>query len=58
MSRPERFAGPLARAVPTIARVVRAFGWAGNAPAISQRVANDTAAVLMEIEARFPVRRP
>jgi hypothetical protein len=26
--------------------------------AISRRVANDTAAVLLEIEARFPVRRP
>jgi len=61
-SLPGRFASPLARAVPTIARedprVLRAFGWAGNAPAISQRVANDTAAVLLEIEARFPVRRP
>jgi len=47
-----------APAAPTIAgrdpRVVRAFGWAGNAPAISQRVANDTAEVLREIAARFP----
>jgi hypothetical protein len=46
-----------AAAVPTIARqdarVVRAFGWAGNAPAISQRVVNDTAEVLLEIAARF-----
>lgn len=46
-----------AAAVPTIARqdarVVRAFGWAGNAPAISQRVVNDTAEVLSEIAARF-----
>jgi hypothetical protein len=50
-----------ARAVHTIAsedpRVVRAFGWAGNAPAISQRVVNETAQVLSEIEARFPPRR-
>jgi len=49
-----------ARGVRTIAggdpRVVRAFGWAGNAPAISQRVVNDTAAVLAEIEARFPAQ--
>lgn len=55
---PGRFPSPRARAAPTIAehdpRVVRAFGWAGNAPAISQRVANDTAQVLSEIEARFP----
>jgi hypothetical protein len=46
-----------AAAVPTIARqdarVVRAFGWAGDAPAISQRVVNDTAEVLSEIAARF-----
>src|SRR5215475_869164 len=46
-----------AAGVPTIARedarVVRAFGWAGNAPAISQRVVNDTAEVLSEIAARF-----
>jgi hypothetical protein len=51
---------PRVGAVPTIAgqdpRVVRAFGWAGNAPAISQRVVNDTAEVLAEIEARFPPR--
>ena len=62
VSLPGRFAGPLARAVPTIAREGPARGarvrLGGNAPAISQRVANDTAAVLMEIEARFPVRRP
>jgi hypothetical protein len=57
-SLPGWFAAPLAHAVHTIAgddpRVVRAFGWAGNAPAISQRVANDTAQVLSEIAARFP----
>jgi hypothetical protein len=35
-------------------RVVRAFGWAGSSPAISQRVANDTAQLLTEIEQRFP----
>jgi hypothetical protein len=55
---PGWFASPHARAAATIAeqdpRVVRAFGWAGNVPAISQRVANDTAQVLAEIEARFP----
>jgi hypothetical protein len=59
---PGWFASPRARAVRTIAdddpRVVRAFGWAGNVPAISQRVANETAQVLSEIEARFPSRRP
>lgn len=53
---------PRARAVHTIAgddpRVVRAFGWAGNAPAISQRVANDTAEVLADIAARFPPPPP
>lgn len=38
-------------------RVVRAFGWAATLPVISQRVANDTAQVLSEIEARFPARR-
>ena len=52
------FASPGARGVHTIAsddpRVVRAFGWAGNVPAISQRVVNDTATALAEIEARFP----
>jgi len=36
-------------------RVVRGFGWAASLPAISQRVANDTAEVLTEIEHRFPV---
>ncbi len=35
-------------------RVVRGFGWAATYPAISQRVANDTAEVLTEIEHRFP----
>jgi hypothetical protein len=35
----------------TDARVVRAFGWAGSQPAISQRVANDTAYVLEQLEA-------
>jgi hypothetical protein len=39
------------------ARVVRGFGWAATFPAISQRVANDTAQVLSEIEARFPPSR-
>ncbi|HEY0992807.1 MAG TPA: hypothetical protein VGD80_37390, partial [Kofleriaceae bacterium] len=57
---PGWFASPLARATRTIVRddprVVRAFGWAGNAPAISLRVANDTAQVLADIAARFPAR--
>jgi hypothetical protein len=35
-------------------RVVRAFGWVAKFPAISQRVANDTAQALSEIDARFP----
>jgi hypothetical protein len=55
------FVSPYAHTVGTIARedprVVRAFGWAGNAAAISQRVANDTAQVLAELEARFPAPR-
>ena len=38
------------------ARVLRGFGWASRFPAISQRVANDTAQVLVEIEQRFPLR--
>jgi hypothetical protein len=42
----------------TDARVVRGFGWAASFPAISQRVANDTAQVLAEIDARFPPRQP
>ncbi|HEY0484101.1 MAG TPA: hypothetical protein VGD37_41565 [Kofleriaceae bacterium] len=58
---PGWFASPRAQSVHTLAdadpRVVRAFGWAGNVPAISQRVANDTAQVLSEIEARFPPPR-
>ncbi len=33
-------------------RVVRAFGWAGTFPIVSQRVANDTAVVLDDIAAR------
>lgn len=35
-------------------RTVRALGWLGREPMISQRVANDTAQVLREIEERFP----
>jgi hypothetical protein len=53
---PGRFAPRFNVAVDSVAsrdaRVVRAFGWAGDAPAISQRVANDTAEVLAEIAAR------
>lgn len=55
-----RFAAPYNLAVDSIARrdprVVRAFGWATDAPVISQRVANDTAQVLAEIDARYPAR--
>jgi hypothetical protein len=36
-------------------RSLHAFGWLGNELAISQRVANETAIVLDEIERRFPV---
>ena len=54
-----RFASRHALAAHTIAdtdpRVVRGFGWAASVPAISQRVVNDTAQVLAEIEARFPL---
>jgi hypothetical protein len=39
------------------ARVLRGLGWAAGAPAISQRVANDTAQVLTELERRFPIAR-
>jgi hypothetical protein len=35
---------------------LRVFGWHAAAPAISQRVINDSAAVLREIESRFPVQ--
>jgi hypothetical protein len=56
----ERFSSSHNLAVATVAgrdpRVVRGFGWAGDAPAISQRVANDTAEVLSEIDARYPAR--
>lgn len=37
-------------------RVIRAFGWVTTSPAISQRVANDTAHTLTELDARFPAR--
>jgi hypothetical protein len=40
------------------ARSLHAFGWLGNNIAISQRVANETAIVLDEIEQRFPVPSP
>jgi hypothetical protein len=35
-------------------RALRAFGWVRREPAISQRVVNDTAQVLVEIADRFP----
>lgn len=54
---PGRFASPYNTVVTSVIdrdpRVVRAFGWAGSAPAISQRVANETASVLAEIAARY-----
>jgi hypothetical protein len=37
---------------------LRAFGWVFREPAISQRVINETAQVLTEIEARFPPAAP
>jgi mono/diheme cytochrome c family protein len=37
---------------------LRGFGWFGGSPAISQRVANETAEVLDEIEQRFPPAPP
>ncbi len=55
---PGRFASRYDTRVASVAdrdaRVMRAFGWAGSAPAISQRVANETAQVLAEVEARYP----
>nr|HEX4317059.1 hypothetical protein [Kofleriaceae bacterium] len=36
------------------ARVVRAFGWVSKVPSISQRVANDTAQVLGDIQRLYP----
>jgi hypothetical protein len=54
-----RYTSPYNTAVDTIAardgRVLRALGWASSFPAISQRVANDTAQVLGELERRFPI---
>ena len=38
----------------TDGRVVRAFGWVNNLPVITRRVANSTAEVADEVEARFP----
>jgi hypothetical protein len=52
------FATPRNTSVQTIAdtdsRVVRAFGWIASQPVITRRVANATAEVLDEIDARFP----
>lgn len=53
-----RYETPYDTRVDTIAgrdpRVVRALGWATGMPAISRRVAHDTAQVLTELEHRFP----
>jgi hypothetical protein len=38
----------------TTDRTLRALGWLGKEPMISQRVANDTAQTLAEIEKRYP----
>jgi hypothetical protein len=35
-------------------RTLRMFGWLGRDAFIGQRVANDTAQALVEIEARYP----
>src|SRR5262249_9257492 len=55
------YASPYATAVDSIAgrddRVLRGIGWASRFPAISQRVANDTAQVLADLERRFPIAR-
>lgn len=52
------FTSPYNTTVDSIAgtdpRSVRALGWATTYPAISQRVANETARVLGEFESRFP----
>jgi hypothetical protein len=40
------------------ALAARTFGWIGSKIAISQRVANETAVVLDEIERRFPAAQP
>ena len=39
-------------------RSLRAFGWLFQQPAISQRVINETAQVLGEMETRFPPAAP
>lgn len=43
---------------PSNERSLRAFGWLNAQPAISQRVINETAQVLIEMEARFPPAAP
>jgi hypothetical protein len=42
---------------PRTERTLRGFGWLGSTPAISQRVANDSAEVLAEIAVQFPAPR-
>ncbi|HEY4239505.1 MAG TPA: hypothetical protein VGM88_06800 [Kofleriaceae bacterium] len=44
-----------ASGIGTDPRIVRAFGWASSTPIVSQRVANETALVLANIAARYPV---
>jgi hypothetical protein len=56
---PGRFASPYDLSIAagmsaTNERSLRALGWLHDMPAISQRVANDTAEVLAEIAQRFP----
>lgn len=41
----------------TDAQSLHAFSWIGDRVSISQRISNETAVVLDEIEARFPVHR-
>lgn len=41
----------------TDSRIVRGLGWAATFPTISQRVANETALVVDEIELRYPAQR-
>ena len=37
-----------------VSRAIRALGYVGRQPLISQRVVNDTAQTLTEIEQRYP----
>lgn len=55
---PGRFTSPYNTRIDNLGqrdgRVLRALGYASELPVVSQRVANDTAQVLTEVDARFP----